>query len=737
MSKFSKRAVLTMLAQTALAGGAQAQPSADAAGSEQLETVVVTAERRSEDVQKTAVSVNVQSGEELLREGRYSLQSILEDIPGVSGGAFVGLNNSGTDAMAQGVTIRGVQSNTSTPTISNVPSTAIYVDGVYEGVGGGYDIERVEVLRGPQGTLYGRSATAGVIAYHTRNPQLDAFGAQAVAEVGNYALQHYTGVLNVPLVNDVLALRVASNKYSREGYDSRRGGKLDNTDAKAKLLYRPSDTLAVLLGFAYQKNRTNSGGGQYLQTTPDSFDWIPSDDYRSGVNFYRQYWAEVNWDLGAVTLTYLPALRSWHQDAESLMAGTSLGRESVSNPYTPLDDFNTHELRLASQPGSKLAWQAGAFYYDNKLHYIDETRYLSSNALQVSNDTQRKTLDVGVFAEATYSLTQAWRVTAGLRYDDTEVKTVQDLAVNLNGSGDPGSPNLALPEIIAAQSLNGDDGIKRWHTTTYKLRLEHDLTPQNLLYAMVATGFLPGDVRVITGVGGAPQASVLDSEILKAYEIGSKNRFLSDTLQINGSLFYYDYGAYQNNAINLNEGTPFFPSVATIAAPVEVKGGELEVVYQISQRDRAGLSVGYTDAQFVDKSALFATHAAREHVPGSPPWTANLSYSRLFNFAGGASLTLRGDVNYRSSFISELASQRKIDAGGLPYLNVESATVGNLGATWVSSAGKWSLTGYVRNVADDRNQTRGTADLAADGSVSASGSLADPRTFGLIVNFNL
>ena len=174
-----------------------AAPQETNGGSAQLGEIIVTAERRSSNVQKTPAAVTVQSGEDLLQRGKFTLNNILETVPNVSGGESEGVSRypTGNDSPASGITIRGIASNgtVSGQSIPGVTATAVYVDDVYGGLGGGYDIDRVEVLRGPQGTLYGRSATAGLVAIHTRDPQLGHTSADISVEGGNLDLVHVTG----------------------------------------------------------------------------------------------------------------------------------------------------------------------------------------------------------------------------------------------------------------------------------------------------------------------------------------------------------------------------------------------------------------------------------------------------------------------------------------------------------------------------------------------------------------
>ena len=223
---------------------AQNAPAPAAAQPQVLQEVVVTAEHRTSTAQKTAASVSVRSGNDMLTQGRYELSAILEDVPGVVGGAAGGTNSSegsGTDNPASGLTIRGVQSNAGSggSVTSTAASAAIYVDDVYNGIGGGYDINRVEVLRGPQGTLYGRSATAGVVAIHTGDPNTTRLSADGAVEFGDYNLHHWTGDVNVPIIQDKLAVRVSGNEYGRNGYYSADGDERASADARAPTISRP------------------------------------------------------------------------------------------------------------------------------------------------------------------------------------------------------------------------------------------------------------------------------------------------------------------------------------------------------------------------------------------------------------------------------------------------------------------------------------------------------------------
>ena len=360
LSASSAHAQTTAATSSEMAAG----PQETNGGSAQLGEIIVTAERRSSNVQKTPAAVTVQSGEDLLQRGKFTLNNILETVPNVSGGESEGVSRypTGNDSPASGITIRGIASNgtVSGQSIPGVTATAVYVDDVYGGLGGGYDIDRVEVLRGPQGTLYGRSATAGLVAIHTRDPQLGHTSADISVEGGNLDLIHVTGAVNVPIVDDKLALRVAGDHYERDGPDASRGYGAVNQDAgKAKLRFKPTDTFSLLVGGAFQDRQFNNGGLSTNFVAPNKVSFDPVTTGSSKTRF-RQVWGQADWEVGGVRLTYLPAYRTWKQDATVYLVGPggSIINQGVKSPK---DHFLTQELRLASLGSSRLSWQAGLF----------------------------------------------------------------------------------------------------------------------------------------------------------------------------------------------------------------------------------------------------------------------------------------------------------------------------------------------------------------------------------------
>ncbi|MEG8025479.1 TonB-dependent receptor [Sphingomonas aurantiaca] len=298
-------------------------------------------------------------------------------------------------------------------------------------------------------------------------------------------------------------------------------------------------------------------------------------DVGPGTNKFRQYWAEFNLDLGGANLVYIPAFRTWTSSALNYSRVPAIGLAVDQDISTPKDEFMTHELRLASQQGGKLKWQIGALYYQNDLRSIVKATDGYSGALLYNSDVAKKTTAAGVFGEATYALADTTRLNAGLRYDYTKVAVDQTYTANLNlcCGGPLGSTTYGYPEILQTQTLSGQEGKRTYRNVTYKVRLEHDLSPRNLLYALTSSGFSPGDLSVTTGRTGAPTAVEFKTETLTSYEVGSKNRFFGNRLQVNGSAFYYVYGGYQVGNINISDiiGLTAFTA---ISAPARAYGGE-------------------------------------------------------------------------------------------------------------------------------------------------------------------
>jgi iron complex outermembrane receptor protein len=713
---------------------AQSTPSADAGAT--LEEIVVTAERREVDVQKLATSVAVRSGEELAEQGKFSLRQILEDVAGASAVDASATVQGGNDVLGNAVTIRGITPNAAggigPNTTSAPPTTAVYVDGIYEGVGGQYDIERVELSRGPQGTLYGRSATSGVLAVHTVNPSFDEIKGNVSAELGNYKLRHYSAALNLP-ATDNLAFRIsADHRHQGEGYYNDEGGERKKTAARVKMLYEPTDTLSILVGAAMEDNDTHTGGIS-RRAVLGSLTEVETDEVPvySGENKHRQLWTEINWNMGAATLTYQGAVRTWEQYDYQFVGAFSLPPPVGFVGYiqqqieTPSDQFITHEVRLASNAESGIKWQTGVSYYNNKLENMNRNEVNTGtppHTLIARILTNKETEQYGVFGEATFPFTDSTRLTAGVRFDRTVVSPDLVNTTNLNFP----FPTTAPPNDIVTLPISSDEAEQKFSNFTFKLRLEQDLTPSNMVYASVSSGFVPGDVNIvkITDTSGTYlTAQPVDAEALVAYELGSKNRFLDDSLQLNVGAFFYDYGGFQTSYL-VNPSDP--SSTLFLSVPAQNYGAEVEALWQVTSRDRIALNYSYVRSKFVDRTDPEHTRQFPDDERGVVPQMANASYQHLFSFVGDSELSVRIAGRWTAAYNTDLS----IDT--LPVMRIytknNARLTGDFDATWRSSGGKYSVGGYVRNFTDKRYYTYRV------GSSEANVDYTDPRTYGVILS---
>ncbi|MGA3156857.1 MAG: TonB-dependent receptor [Steroidobacteraceae bacterium] len=734
-----------------------------------LEEVVVTAERRTEDLQKVPASVDVREGTDLADQGRISTTQILEDVPNVTVG-FIQPGQS-ADNPNGNIAIRGVQSTQQTGGRPGPSSTAVYVDDVYQGIGGDYDLSQVEVLRGPQGTLYGRSATGGVVAFHTNDPVLDKFGTDVYGEYGTADLRNGTIAINLPL-GDELAVRIAAHEDDRHGFWWNADG--DSTsiqEARIKVLYQPLENLRILVSASSALYSSFAGGEQQATTSTGAINYTAGSTKVAPIagDQYTQYMATASYDFGAANLTYVGSMHTFYQSGFEGIVGPPFMPINTIGGSSP-DQFNSQELRLASDPGGKLSWIVGANFYSNIYRatqtsivqyasecgpcgITDPTPGVDGGEI-FSNGFQGDLKDYALFTEETYSVADNLRLTAGLRFDRQEQSqlTFYDFNVNYDQYGQnvgtcsnleavSGTPQ---PCVYSAKNANAN-----YSNITYKVRGEFDLTPTNMLYAMISTGYLPGDAQLSPD----PQANGsvtfnslnFNQERLTSFEVGSKNRLFNNTLQLNGAAFYYDYSGFQQAALTgqTPSGAPIFEITAV---PVRMIGLDFDATWQLTSADRVILNGGVVDAQITSYPNIVlngvvtseSTLLAFGRLAGIPSATANLIYTHTFTFGNGSLLTPRAEARYVAGGNSVELTQaqdmsgdggacgpgQNTSCGGYDYHS--DYTVVNLGLGWLSPKGTYGLTAYARNIGD----TISVAGLNINHG-NAQAYPTDPRTYGV------
>jgi len=694
-----------------------------------LEVITITSEKRPANLQETAISVAVRNGDDLKALGRNSFEDMMSDISGVEVG-----NASEPNTPGNGIVIRGVLP-ASTPTgVSSAATTALYVDGIYNGLGSTFDVDRIEVLRGPQGTLYGRSATGGVVSIKTKNPHYTNVSGDVNIEMGNYGLQNITAALNIPIIDEKLAVRISGKNYERDGFLSKEGGHSQNKNLRVKVGYKPTELVEIIVGATKNKQTSNSGGaaidmdhtGNRNDFTVTQNDTIATIDYESD-----QVFANASIDLDFANVSYIASVKNYEKSGTVIIGGNAI----VSTDSTPVDKLVTHELRLSNTTYSGLSWVFGAFTYNNEEEVSQLVRWFNSGGLVFDQSITRETSEKGIFGEVTFPVNDNLRITAGLRYDDTEVLTGVNYIHNANEFGVPFGDSAGLPEQTTSYTLTGNDGLSEYSEITYKLRAEYDLSENNLLYASVSTGTTPGDVQATVGAGNVPTGLAYAQQALTAYELGSKNQF-NENLQINASGFFYDYSGYQS-AFNISV-TPA-PQFIVATAPAQMLGFELESVYKITEDSQLSFSLAYIDAKFTDEKSAEPTARYGDYIANITPWTSNIAYHNYFEIAGNI-LHTQVSANYKSSHYTSTLNNTLADAGATYFAEVDSRIEVDLSTSLkLGEDGQYVITAYVRNLLDevDPQGVEVTVYRSAPGApaedipFSLAPTLTAPRTIGI------
>jgi iron complex outermembrane receptor protein len=678
------RTGISVLALIAACGAANAQTTPASSSQDEpavVEDIIVTAQRREESLQRAGLSVTAVSGEDLQAEGRSKISDIIASIPGVQ----LSGNPRGPS-----IFIRGVGTDRP-PQFGDAP-IATNVDGVYlsrpEGLRGAfYDLARVEVLRGPQGTLYGRNATGGAVNVLTAAPR-DEFEARVSTEIGSQALIKTEGMVNLPLGED-LAVRAAYMTDFRDGFLSNGGNDSGVISGRLKTLWTPSDTVRLSGQADYTTIRGN--GVSYVDIGVSARDNPWATTLPSDINEDNRLWtvqAQADIDLSFGRLTIVPAYRDFERDARTFVSGNYTIETSA-------DQQTSLEARLASNGDGRLSWTVGGFWLaaDQPISTLTEASGEGQNMVRNHTDSR------AIFGQASLALGDDFRLVAGGRYtqDEKEARSITISRGVNNG-------------VVASNRLESD-------SFDYRLGFEYDASETSLLYAQVSTGYKNG------GFNALPRTIVTyEPETIQAYLIGSKNRFLDGRLQVNAEAFYYDYQDYQTVEFRLIPAIGNFAPVTINAESATLFGGEIETIWAPTSRDRFNLSLAYLNTEF---GPLISGGVNYEGYPlqRSPKWTIPFGYQRVFDFSNGASLTARFDGIYKSGSHTNFAQTASTYDG--------AHTMGDVSLTLTDPTGRLSLGAYVKNVGDYAEMLQ-----VATGAGGAKLIIGPPRTVGLLLTAN-
>ncbi|MFC3581850.1 TonB-dependent receptor [Sphingomonas hylomeconis] len=716
--------------------------------------IIVTANRTESLASKTPIALNAVSGADLIGAGVTNPTTLSDIIPTVAIDRTDGLR----------ITIRGVSSNDNTE--KGDPSAAFLLDGVYIARPQAqevsfFDLDRVEVLRGPQGTLYGRNTTAGVVNVISARPK-HRFEASIEGGYGNFDTRQLTGMVNVP-IGDHVAVRAAVNYDRRDSYIRQGSSPYDLSPFKDNL----SGRLSVLAELGERTNLLVRGDYSAIKGRPtnavSAYNFFapfagPADGQRGTDPLYltgvsskdrrllgfsegsqssrdNSTWGvmtELNHELSdRLTLTYLGSYREFERDEEApgltgFVPGINL---ALSNPGSLDASYwqTSHELRLA-YAGDRLTAQIGGYFF--KEHSVSEvliTGLLSPTPGTpgyifgfLQNPTTARS--VAGFGQATYSLTDALRVTGGLRYTSDHKSRVGATIIH---------SAVGEPLVFPPDSLN--DASRRFHKLTWKGGLEFDLNNRTLLYGSVSTGYKAGGFNDGCLAGddncNAPvpeEALFYQPETLTAYELGFKMRTLGNALRLNGSYFHYDYNGLQLSQASNICGGPC--QITTNAATAKIDGVELEAVLTPSPRNRFGATVAWLNARFTDYEVVPGVNFAGAKLDRSPNWVASVDYSYSLPLGNRSDITaqVRSRISDSYEFLSTTLRAQ---------FRQPSYTRTDLTLTYNAPDRRWYVQGFAKNLENAVVLSSATTVAAFPGLAGGTVTFQDPRTYGMRAGF--
>ncbi|MHA4869903.1 TonB-dependent receptor [Duganella sp. PWIR1] len=743
------------------AGGVMAQTAAPAdlskAADNGMTEVVITAERTAGVPSKTPIALSVVSGEMLKEQGVFNAGDLQNIVPAV---------NIGNQSHGVNISIRGV--STTDLTSKGEQGVSFNLDGVPisrpQIMGNAFfDLERVEVLRGPQGTLYGKSSTGGAINVVTAKPQKE-FDAAVSVELGSFNARRSEMMLNVP-VSDNLALRAAASVNSRDGYltesinktSSLVAPKLDdenNRTARLSALWDISKSASLLVtGTFGHIGGSGPGGALYdsvLNKDGKAARQVYFNPYTPAIDDnFTAFNTEFNLNLGAVHLTYVGGHSKFK--AHDIMEPSVMGTATLNgNNYTWIDyradiTNDAHEIRLANAAPQQLEWVAG-INYQKELNNEKDNNWISdaqcapslSAACNLPNPgivgpTQHS--GKSVFGQVNFHATEALKYTAGLRYSSDSMFRKATIAAGpgpfLDASGAPCAP----PNSCVSPSTN-DDGSQSAKRLTWRLGADYTLAPRHMVYGYVASGYKGGGFNDLDPATGKP--GPYDPEKVIAYEAGYKAQ-LTPALQYNTSLYYYDYQSFQVTSATFFGFGPGGPVILiyTKGAEAKMKGWENELNWKATPYDKFGLTLAFERARYGDLGVGFiAAHPvdfSGKTMDNAPTVSGAVSYEHRWELASG-NLSLRWNTRFNSGYYkSDLAGAGLPVYARLPAQYKQPGfTRSDLSLSYVPASGKFDLHAYVRNIEDKlqlNSLQLGTNSPGVDNAATAR--VTAPRTFGL------
>ncbi len=700
-----------------------------------LEEIIVTARKRSESLQSVPVAVTALTGKSLEQQNITSAVDIARNVPNLV--STPGIAGSANDA---NFFIRGIGQADSSILLD--PGVALYIDKVYYGRTTGasldlLDIDWVEILRGPQGTLFGRNTIGGLVAIHTKLPDLEAASGNIKILGGSRNNRQVKIGGNIPLIEDKLAVRMNGFYADQDGWVKRvqTGDTLGDNRRLAgnfSLLFKPTeDFTAILRATVSDSDGTVLGKGipsEGLAVAVNPFGIVlPDFDAFRTDEFYKAY--RSNAGISKVNSHSFGLEMTWEaSDNLSIKSITGLNRfnqfvtpDFDSSPF-PTYDQNvfqnskqfTQEIQFTgSMMEDKLGYVVGLYYLDEKVSSRTFTCFGGSlvpiapadekviitgpgdiDCLSQDLDVDLDVKSYAAFGEVSYQFTNDISLTLGMRYSEEEKNVLYNLIIDNSGFFSPFFPPFPIPAI------DNESNSQKWTSFTPKMVLDWQATETSYYYLSYAEGFRSGGFQN-RPTGGATVVKPFKPEKSRSYEAGTKLEFLNKRLRVNASAFFVKYEEVQLVAF---EG-PF--SIVLNGGEAEFKGFELDIVALLGEGWSVNFSAGYLDAKYT-KLAAGLPFILDSKLPSTPEWTLNGGIQYTGSIGSDLVVTPRLSANYvGDQFYSVTNAPGDFQEG---YALVDfTIDLSNEGAQWKISAFVNNLTGkkYIAASGDTRQPSLG------------------------------
>lgn len=738
---------------TAASVQAQQNQSQDKSKGPMLEEVIVTAQKRSQNLQEVPVAVTALSSDMLEQSGITNIAEVERVSPNTT------LRPSRATNTTLTAYIRGIGQND--PLWGFEPGVGLYIDDIYIARPQGamvdvYDIERIEVLRGPQGTLYGKNTIGGAVKYVTKKMSGDAEGKIKIG-LGSYNQQDLVVSGQLPLVEDSLYVGATIASFNRDGfgenkYDGKDNYNKDLLAARVSVEWSPAESLFIRLAADSTEDNSNAKQGTRLVTSLNTGE-EPHEpfDSNSGLNYDSKVENSgqsltVDWSLSdSLSIKSITAYREGSTDSPIDFDGTPYN--SFDAPVFYEDDQTTQELQLTYE-GARLKLVGGLYYYSGNasgafdviagrfdfgtLGFTAPGEIPGDEVLPTftaATAGSAETTSQAVYFHSTFEISDAWSLTLGARYTQDE-KSAEVYKANLLTIG--GSSEFGGTDVSVLQVKSDFEDEDSWNQLSPKLGVDWKFSDESMLYYSYSEGFKSGGINMRADVAGSPPgfSQVFDPEEAKSHELGIKSELFGGRMRVNAAYFKTDYTSVQQTTNRLI-GTAFIPFVITDNEQ-EIQGVELETTTQLTESLNMVLNAGWLDAEWTkftdfdnagnpfDASDIYV-------VSNTPEYSGLLGFNYDQDLADLGSLVVGVNVSYTDEIAPEIIADAPI--------NADAYTLYGASISWYSADENWTVALHGKNLTNEEYLVAGYNFPSFLGEDSITGFYGDPRTITLNASY--